>query len=256
MPNRRVRCLCKPVPLGAMLLALSGLMASPSELRAGPILSIATPDFLIPLNGQSGTLTVYSDSTAPTTSGFPSLTNQTFTLAANSTSTGTLTLNMVFSGYPLGDPSYLITDAYLNLTVKDFDFLTDQVTSTITLKEYAVIKSVNGDPLYSPINLANYLPSGTTSTDDVSIALKPIDLMPPLTSEDFTNPFIISLKLTAVAKNTGSQSVTVTNTPESLISNVKLTLTGTPVPEPSTLLLFGAASLLLYRRRPRPLTAA
>ena len=256
MLSRRVERLVRTARVGALLLVLSVVLSAPSQLFAGPILSIATPDFLIPLNGQSGTLTVYSSGAAPTTTGFPSLGSQSFVLGANSTSTGWLTLNLVFSGFPLGDPSYLITDALLNLTVKDFDFITDQVTRTITLKEYAVINSVNGDPLYSPINLANYLPTGTTTTDDVSINLKPIDLMPPLTADDFTNPFVISLKLTAVAKNTGTTSVTVTNTPESLISNVKLTLNGTPVPEPSTLFLLGCAALLFGARRIRPLAAA
>ena len=256
MLNRRVKRLVRTARVGALLLVFSVVLSTPSQLFAGPILSITTPDFLIPLNGQSGTLTVYSDGSAPTTTGFPSLGSQSFTLAANSTSTGWLTLNLVFSGFPLGDPSYLITDAFLNLTVTDFDFMTDQVTRSITLKEYAVIKSVNDDPLYSPINLANYLPSGTTTTDDVTIALKPIDLMPPLTADDFTNPFVISLKLTAVAKNTGTTSVYVTNTPESLISNVTLSLNGTPVPEPSTLLLLGCTGLMLGVRRIRRLAPA
>jgi len=162
-----------------------------------------------------------------------------------------LTLNLWFSGYPLGDPGYLITDAALQFTLHDFDFLTDYVTQSITLKEAAIIKSINGDPLYSPINLANYIPAGTTSTDDKSITLNPIDLMPPLTADDFTDPFIISLKLTATAKNTGSQSVTLMNTPEALVSNVKLTLSGTPVPEPSTIFLLGCSALLFCARRIR-----
>jgi hypothetical protein len=256
MLARRVNPLRKPVYLAAILLASIGVFGRPADVLAGPILSVATPDFLIPLAGQTGSLTVYSDGSAPTVTGFNSLGNQTFQLGAYSTSTGTLTLNLLFSGFPLGDPSYLITDAALHLTVNDFDFLTDQITRNITLKEYAVIKSVNGDPLYSPINLANYLPAGTTTTDNVTINLNPIDLMPPLTAADFTNPFIISLKLTAVAKNTGSTAVTLTNTPESLISNVKLSLNGTPVPEPSTLVLLGAAPLVLSRRRFRRSPAA
>jgi hypothetical protein len=223
---------------------------APTALAAGPItLSIATPDFLIPLAGKTGSLTVYSDGSAPGTEGFNALGNQTFTLGAGSTSTGTLILNLWFSGSPLGDPNYLVNDAHLQFTVDDFDFLTDQVTRYVTLKEYAVIKSINGDPLYSPINLANYLPAGTTDTDDELITLKPIDLMPPLTAADFTNPFIISLKLTATAKNTGTSSVTLVNTPESLISNVSLNLTTTPVPEPSTLFLLGSASLAFLRTR-------
>jgi hypothetical protein len=240
------------------VLAFSALLATAGELTAGPItqLSIATPDFLIPLAGKTGTLTVYSDGSDSTVGGtFNALGTQTFSLAGGATSTGSLTLNLWFSGSPLGDPSYLVNDAQLRFTVDDFDFITDQVTRTITLKEYAVIKAINGDPLYSPINLANYLPAGQ-STDDKEVVLNPIDLMPPLTAADFIDPFIISLKLTAVAKNSGTSTVTLVNTPEALISNVSLTLSATPVPEPSTLLLLGSASFVFLRRRIRTSPAA
>lgn len=249
MMNRRLNRLLKPAHLGAVLVVFSAVFCVPSGLAAGPItLSVESPDFLIPLAGQSGSLTVYSDGSDPSVTGFNSLGTQTFTLGGYSTSTGTLTLNLWFSGFPLGDPNFVVDDAQLQFTVDDFDLLTDNVTRYVTLKEYAIIKSINGDPLYSPINLANYLPAGET-TDDKVVTLNPIDLMPPLTSADFTDPFIISLKLTAVAKNTGYQSVTLMNTPEAIISNVTLTVNGTPVPEPSTLLLFGSASLLLLRKR-------
>lgn len=249
----------KPVQFAAVVLALSAGLANPAELRAGPIteyLSIATPDFLIPLAGKTGTLTVYSNGSDPYASGtFNPLGTQTFSLGAGATSTGTLTLNLWFSGSPLGDPNYVVNDAQLRFTVDDFDFLTDQVTRTVTLKEYAVIKSINGDPLFAPINLANYLPAGQT-TDDKVVTLNPIDLMPPLTAADFIDPFIISLKLTAVAKNNGTSSVTLVNTPEALISNVSLTLSATAVPEPSTLILLGSASLVFLRKRGRNSAAA
>jgi hypothetical protein len=251
MLKRRASSLNRPI------LALCVALCTPAALAAGPItFSIETPDFLIPLASKTGTLTVYSDGSDPYATGFNSLGNQTFTLGAGATSTGTLILNLVFSGSPLGDPSYVVNDASLQFTLDDFDFLTDQVTRYVTLKEYAVIKSINGDPLYSPINLADYMPAGTTDTDDEVITLNPIDLMPPLTAADFTNPFIISLKLTAFAKNSGTSSVTLVNTPESLISNVNLKLTTTPVPEPSTLLLFGSASLVFLRKWSRRLPPA
>jgi hypothetical protein len=201
-------------------------------------------------------LTVYSDGSDPTVGGtFNALGTQTFSLAAGATSTGTLTLNLWFSGSPLGDPNYVVNDAALRFTVDDFDFITDQVTRTVTLKEYAVIKSINGDPLFAPINLANYLPAGQT-TDDKVVTLNPIDLMPPLTAADFIDPFIISLKLTAVAKNSGTSSVTLVNTPEALISNVSLTLSATAVPEPSTLILLGSGALAFLRKRGRSLPPA
>jgi len=257
MLNRRAASLLKPTRLLLVLGALSIVFSTPAQVAAGPItLSVDTPDFLIPLAGQTGSLTVYSDGSAPTVTGFNSLGTQTFTLAAGATSTGTLTLNLWFSGFPLGDPNYEVTDAFLQFTLDDFDLITDQVTRYVTLKEYAVIKSINGDPLYSPINLANYLPAGTTSTDDKLITLNPIDLMPPLTAADFTDPFIISLKLTAIAKNTGSTSVTLTNTPEAVVTNANLTVSAVPVPEPSTLLLLGSACWVSGWKRSRRLAAA
>jgi hypothetical protein len=250
----------KRVQFAAVVLALSAGLANPAELTAGPIteyFTIATPDFLIPLAGKTGTLTVYSDPDRdPYASGsFNALGTQTFSLAAGATSTGTLTLNLWFSGSPLGDPNYVVDDAELRFTVHDFDFITDQVTRTVTLKEYAVIKSINDDPLYAPINLANYLPAGQT-TDDKEVTLNPIDLIPPLTAGDFTNPFIISLKLTAVAKNTGTSSVTLVNTPEALISKVSLTVSANPVPEPSTLMLLASGALVFLRKRGRSLPPA
>src|SRR5688572_21590168 len=110
------------------ILALVAMLGLPAELRADPFtLSIATPDFLIPLAGQSGTLTVYSDGRTPETTGFNVLGSQTFALGANSTSTGYLTLNLFFSGVPLADPNFIINDAEVQFTVRDLDFITDQV---------------------------------------------------------------------------------------------------------------------------------
>jgi hypothetical protein len=213
---------------------------------------MATPEFLIPLAGQSGTLTVYSNGTS-TTSGFNSLGSQSFTLGAGATSTGTLILNLVFSGFPLGNPDYVITAALLQLMVDDFDFVQDQVTQTVTLQEMAILDGVNYAPI-AAINLANYLPPGT-DTDDELVALRSINLMGPLTPAHFTNPFVLSFTLTAKAKNTGTSAVTLVNTPEALISNVALRLTTGPaptsVPEPSTtaMLIMSGLSGLLYRRR-------
>jgi len=93
------------------------------DLRADPfVLSVNTADILIPLNGESGTLTVYSDGTTPETSGFNELGSQSFPLAGNSTSTGTLILSLVLSGYPLGNP---ISAATIQFTVNDLDCLVD-----------------------------------------------------------------------------------------------------------------------------------
>jgi hypothetical protein len=199
-------------------------MTLPAAATAGPIeLSIATPDFLVPVAGQNGTLTVYSDGTVER-SGFNVLGTQTFTLGGNSTSTGTLTLNLVFSGPPLGAPFGDIAEAILNLTVFDFDLVTDYVTQKVTLKEMAVLTKVNGEwlPSSERINLGDYVPSGAR-LDDRYVRLNPISLFPgPLSSTDFIDPLMLSFKLTATAKNTGSQAVVLRNTPEALVSDVSV----------------------------------
>lgn len=215
-------------------------------------LSVAVPSFIIPLNGQSGTLTVFSDGSSPLWGGdINVLGSQTFTLGGNSSSSGDLLLNLHFSGDPLGNPAYTIEDANLSLKVDDLDFSPDYVTSSIVLQEMAILNGVNGSLLSTPIDLADYLPAGTTTTDDVTIGLDPIPLFPLLSASDFTDPFILSLRLSAVVTNSGSRSVTLLNTPEGLVSDLSLTLTPrTSVPESGGLFLFvaGLASLFLLRR--------
>lgn len=217
------------------LLTAAILLGATLQAGAVPInLTIANQDFLIPVAGESGELTLYSDGSAPTTSGFNALGSQSFYLAAGDTSTGDLTLNLYFSGFPLGGP---IEAAELQFTVNDFDFLPDAVTASITLTEVAIIDAVNGNPLLAPINLVDYLPGGTTDTDDELIVLDPINLLPPLTSADFTDPFVLSLGLQATVVNNGSRGMNLYNTPEALITNLSLSLTPVQIAEPSPLSL-------------------
>jgi hypothetical protein len=245
---------------------VGGFIVGPSTLYADPVvIAIDTPNFLIPLAGQTGSsLTVYSDGTAPDPDGpFDALSSQSFTLVGGSncnssgwcsnpgTSSGNLTLNLVFTGSLLGAPFGDILSAVLQFSLYDFDFVTDQVTQKITLKEMAVMTKVNDTwlPVGDQINLANYVAAGT-QTDDRYVTLAPISLFPePLSDSDFTNPLKLSITLSAVAKNYGSQSVSLINTPEKLVSGLSLSLTPAQVPEPSTLLLFGIGAAVISGRR-------
>jgi hypothetical protein len=245
------------------LLAVLALLAVPSTALAGAItLSVETPEFLIPIGGQTGRLTVFADGCPPShpggcgprTTGFDALGSQTYALAGNNTSSsGTLFLDLVFFGSPLGDPLQLVTSAILQFSVFDLDLLPDQVTTKITLTEVALITGVNGGSI-TPIKLIDYLPDGISSTDDVLIDLDPITLFPgPLSPSAFDyNPMTLSLKLKATATNKGTGTVTLVNTPEQIFGDMHLTFESVRVPEPSTLVLLGiglAASIARRRAR-------
>jgi hypothetical protein len=230
----------RKVVVCAAVLATLGL--SVRSAQAGPIeLVINAPEFLIPLNGQSGVLDVYANGSA-TTTGFNALGSQTFFLGAGATSTGDLLLNFHFSGFPLGDPSYEITNAVLGLSVYDLDLKVDWVTSSIKLWETAYITSAGGET--AAINLKNYLPTGST-TDDRLIQLNPVPLFPPLEAGFFDDPFTISIALTATVRNYGSSGVTLLNTPEQIVPTVKLRVEAVPVPEPGSMFLLATGLAVL-----------
>src|SRR5687767_1760033 len=146
-----LRVSCRRLAVAAAL--FFAIIVGPAKVYADAVvIAIDTPKFLIPLAGQTGSsLTVYSDGTAADPDGpFDALSSQSFTLVGGSncntsgwcsnpgTSSGSLTLNLVFTGSLLGDPFGDILSAVLQFSLYDFDFVTDQVTQKITLKEMAV----------------------------------------------------------------------------------------------------------------------
>ena len=208
-------------------------------------ISITAPDFIIPLDGKSATLDIYSNSSlSPIPGGdINVLGSQSFYAPSDPTggvvSTGELILNMYFSGHPL---NLIIGDATINFTITDFDLLPDQVTRKIILREMALLDGANGTPITPAINLQDYLPPSVTNTDDVTVQLNPIDLIPPLSASDFTDPFILSLTLIGELTNTGPKKY-LRNTPETIMGNMHLKVN--TVLEPDTVALLGLGLLFL-----------
>jgi hypothetical protein len=243
-----------PKILICTLIAFTSLFGSASRLEAAPIsLSINVPSFMVPIGGESGILNVYADGSAVADpSGFNALGSQALTLAGNSTTSGELLLNFHFSGFPLGDPDFIVTEAILSLSIDDLDFQTDFLTQNVTLKERAIITSAGGRAL--ELNLNNYLPTSDTPTDDTIVNLNPINLVPNLIPAGyFSDPFVLSIWMHAQVWNTSSQSIHLINTSEQIAPRLQMDVTTQRVPEPSAMLLFGTSLAILgsFRSRQR-----
>lgn len=217
-------------------------------------ISITAPDFIIPLDGKSGTLDIFSDPLLSPIAGgdINVLGSQTFLAPSDPSggvvSTGELILRMHFSGPPLNDPTAIIGDASISFKVIDFDLLPDQVTSKIVLREMALLEGANGTPITPAINLQDYLPASVTNTDDVTVQLDPIDLIPPLTAADFTDPFILSFTLSAELTNTG-YAKWLRNTPETIMGDMHLKVNTVPEPNTVALLALGLLFLTIISKR-------
>jgi hypothetical protein len=188
---------------------------------SGAVPMINSPDFIIPLAGQSGTLTLYSDGRAPLTSGFNVLRSQNVTLPGNSVSSGSLTLNLHFTGLSL-DPAYAIENARLQFRLMDMDFVPDNGLSGISLTETAMLTAINGVPLATPRNLASHL-------------VPPAPGVPVLPGSQFSESLVFTFRLTATMRSRNPQPTTLRNMPENIVSDIAIV----QAPEPSTWALIG-----------------
>ena len=222
--------------IALLAVALIALELTPKLHAAPGGILLDAPDFVIPI-GANGTLDLFSDGRAPETSGFNVLGRQRLTLQANSVSSGTLTLNLHFLGFPLAEGAE-VNGASLRATVRDLDFMKSSIGFGATLQETAALTSINGVPLAAPMVLGNYLPAGMSRTDNQLLTLDPVLLSRSTLPASFAGPLVLSFTLTATL-TTGSRPITMVNTPEHIASDVSLTLSPTTVPEPSTFALLG-----------------
>jgi PEP-CTERM motif len=222
-----------------VLMTLLGAGSS-AQAASSDTFSLSVPDFLIPLDGQTSTLDVYTDGRSPLVTGYNVLGNQKVFLPANSVSAGSLTLNLHLPGFAIEGSSGFVDKAKLQFTVRDLDVLPDQFAPGVYLQETAFLTAINGVRLADPIDFADLLPRGTRETDEKLITLDPITLAGPnLPVVDFSQPYVLSFTFGATVTSHGLRAFTLYNAPESIASQIQVTPIPAAVPEPSTLVFLG-----------------
>ncbi len=216
--------------------------------------SISAPDFLIPMNGQVGILDIYTDGRPAETSGFNVLGHQKVFIPANGVSSGSLTLNLHFSGFTPEVPGTTVETVELQFTLRDLDTIPVQAVPGLMLQEKGSLTGINGVTLSNPFLFENFLPSGTTKTDGELITLEPFLLnQSALPGINFSEPFVLTFTFEATATSSGTRGYSLYNGPENLASGIRLSVVPGQVPEPSTVALLGMGALglgvMFWRRR-------
>lgn len=219
--------------LSILFLSVLNANATPMTISSDPL----SVDFFIPLTfNASGTFgQPRNDGTA-----LAGQSPDTVTLKPGKTASGYLDLSLKFTPIPAD-----LTYAKLFMSFQDLDLLPSTFWK-VTFFETARIMS--GGTVIADLNETYANNNGITVTNNTQTDFM-FNLVPTL-FPSLPDPFILDLRLRTELTNNGWWEKTFTNTQESILS---AHLEVTPVPESSTLLLFGSglAGMFVFRKKIR-----
>ena len=203
------------------------------------VFSVNVPNFLIPLDGRTGTLDAYGDGSPHQVTGYNILGSQRVTLRANGESAGNATLNIHLPGFEAGGLGGAVESLRLNISVRDLDFEEDQVYPGVFLLESASLTSINGVRLQQPVNFMDLVPLGA-ETDGRLVELNPLTIRSSSVPwVDFSQAQVLSFTFSARVSSRTTRAYTINNIPEGVAERITYTYQLAPIPEPGTLAVLG-----------------